>query len=96
MGSIKHPPGSDAARLDLAAAYGEIAAELREAYKKRQHEVADALGIARPNYSRSEQGKHTPTAEVFIRLARFYGLEDHQVFRLVVERARLRAEGRTP
>jgi transcriptional regulator with XRE-family HTH domain len=94
MGSVvKHPRGSDAPRLDLAQAYGEIARELREQHGKRQREVADALGIARPNCSRSEQGRHTPTAEVFLRLARFYGLEDHQVFRLVVERARARAEG---
>lgn len=85
----------DIAALDLAQAYGEIARELREGQTKTQREVADALGIARGNYARSESGRHTPSAEVLVRLARFYRLEDHQVFRLVVERARRRAEGVT-
>lgn len=82
---------ADVAKLDLAAAYGEVASELRRDRLMTQAQVAAALGIARANYARSENGHHTPSVETFVRLAAVHELEPSQVFRLTVARAMERA-----
>ncbi len=61
--------------IDWGLASGVVARELRTAAKRTQRDLAEALGIARPNYARFERGVHTPHLELLHRLANVYGLD---------------------
>jgi transcriptional regulator with XRE-family HTH domain len=59
------------AALDVADALRE----LRIRARLSQHDVSTRSGIFRPNISRIESGRHTPSLETILRLLRVYGGE---------------------
>ncbi len=48
--------------------------------RRRQKEVADAVGISQSTYAMYEQGKRIPSDEVKIKLARFFGKTVQEIF----------------
>jgi transcriptional regulator with XRE-family HTH domain len=47
--------------------------ELRKHFGKTQEQVAEALGVSRPTYSKYESGQHEPSYDMLKRLAGLFG-----------------------
>lgn len=56
--------------------------DLREDHDLTQQKLADALGITQRKYSYIETGTQPLTAELLVKLARFYGVTTDYILRL--------------
>ena len=61
------------ARKNLAAQY----VQSRKAKKMSQQEVADIIGVKRPNITRFENGTYNPTLDMLVKIAEALDMELH-------------------
>jgi len=78
---------ADKARLE-----SEIASSVGKLFRKGRADrtaesVSEAIGIARPTYSRLESGRHMPSISFFILAVRGLGGDPAEVFKALVEEA---------
>jgi transcriptional regulator with XRE-family HTH domain len=77
---------------ELVQAWSDEVVRLRKEAGLNQQQMADLLGIARPNMARMEKGRHMPFVYIVVRTAMACGADPVEVFQRMYGAARGRAE----